>query len=70
MKPKLMDPNFCYTIDTFHFRVQKTGNGADGEKNDIIFTKFNEWGIAHTWARESSNIHKTINIEFGFNFIF
>ena len=41
--------------------MQKTGNGAEWEKNDIIFTEFKEWSITHTWARESSNIYKTTN---------
>ena len=30
MKPKFMDPNFCYTIENISFlRMQKTGNGAE-----------------------------------------
>ena len=44
MKPKCMGPNFCYTIESISFlRVQKTGDGAEWEKNDIIFTKFVEY---------------------------
>ena len=55
-------PQFLlYNRKHFIFRVQKTGNGAEWEKNDIIFTEFKEWSITHTWARESSNIYKILN---------
>ena len=47
-----------YNRKHFILKVQKAGNGAKLEKNDMIFTKFKEWIITHTWARESSNIYK------------
>ena len=50
--------------------VQKTGNGAEWEKDDIIFTKFEEWSTTHAWTRDISNIYKAVNIDMGFNFIY
>ena len=64
-------PQFrLYNRKHFILRLLKTGNGAAWEKNNIIYTKFKEWNVTHTWPRESSNIYKTINIDLGFNFIF
>ena len=61
---KAYGPQFLlYNRKHFILRVQKTGNGAEWEKKDIMFTKFKEWSITHTWARESSNIYKTIDID-------
>ena len=67
MKPTLMDPNICYTTENILFwgcRKQKIVQSGRS------ITKFKGWSITHTWASESSNIYKTININLGFNFIF